>query len=50
MWPKPKQLTRRWEAVATGPSYCRRAGMTGQGPEGTGMWPKPKQRTRGGRQ
>ena len=26
MWPKPKKLTRRWESVATGPSYCRTAG------------------------
>ena len=35
MWPKPKQLTRRWEAVAAGPSYCRTAGMTEQEPEGS---------------
>ena len=27
MWPKPKQITRRWEAVATGRSYCRTAGV-----------------------
>jgi hypothetical protein len=35
MWLKPKQPTWKWEAVATGPSYCRKAGMTGQELEGS---------------